>query len=139
MLLSGFGGGGERGGLRAREGTGEWKAKFLGASDLVVKPPCLLRGLDGGGERPAGIKSRFSLSEVVVEADRWENALLLVYRSGEFSMLASSLATSAADNMCCGVYSELDRVGLLDTMDPASSHDDCGAIFGDAQGLNGAT
>lgn len=99
--------------------------------------PGLLRGLTvGGGERPTGAKSKLSLSEAVVEVDRRENALLLGDRSSEFSRLASSLATSAADNMGCGVYSDVDRVEVLVVSDPVSSqNDDCGAAFGDAQGL----
>ena len=92
----------------------------------------------GGGERPIDVTSKFSLSEAVVEADRRENVLLLVDRSGEFVMLASSLATSAADNMGCGVYSDVERAGLLDNGDPASSqNDDWGLAFRDAQGFNG--
>ena len=92
----------------------------------------------GGGERPTDVKSKFSLSEAVVEADRWENVLLLLYRSGEFVMLASSLATSAADSMGCGMYSDVEGAELLDTGDPASSqNDDWGLAFTVAQGFNG--
>jgi hypothetical protein len=93
----------------------------------------------GGGERPTDVKFKFSLSEAVVEADRRENVLLLVDRwSGEFVMLASSLATSAADNMGCGEYSDGDRAEMLDSGDPASSqNDDWGLVFRDAQGFNG--
>jgi hypothetical protein len=92
----------------------------------------------GGGERPTEVKSKFSLSEAVVEADRRENVLPLVDRSGEFVMLASSLATSAADNMGCGLYSDVERAELVDTGDPASSqNDDWGLAFRVAQGFNG--
>lgn len=120
-LLSGFPlieGGGERG---ARAGDRE-------VTDL--KLPGLLRfGVGGGGERPAGVKSKFSSSKAVV--DRRENILLLEDRSGEFSMLASSLATWAADNMGCGVYSDVERE-LLVTGDPGSSqNEDCSAAFAD--------
>jgi hypothetical protein len=107
----------------------------LEVDDLIL--PGLLRGLAvGGGERPTGAKSKLSLSEAAAEGDRRENALLLGDRSSEFSRLASSLATSAADNMGCGVYSEVDRAEVLVASDPVSSQkDDCGAAFEDAQGL----
>jgi hypothetical protein len=103
--------------------------------EVDLKLPGLLRSFGvGGGERPAGVKSKFSISKAVL--DRRENILLLEDRSGEFSMLASSLATWAADNMGCGVYSDLDRVELLVTGDPGSSqNEDCGAAFGDARGF----
>jgi hypothetical protein len=131
--------GGEGGrGLRARDEAGKSEARFLTANDFAVIPPGLLRGLVvGGGERPTGIKDKSSWSEAAVEADRRENALLLS-RSDEFSMLASSLATSAADNIGWGMYSEVDRAGLLGTGDPVSSlNNDCGVACGDGQGLNG--
>ena len=130
-------GGGERVRLRARDEDGEWKLEVLEVTDFIL--PGLPRDfVIGGGERPTDVKSKFSLSEAVVEADRRENVLLLADRSGEFVMLASSLATSAADNMGCGVYSDVDRAELLDTGDPASSqNDDWGLAFNVAQGFNG--
>ena len=105
-------------------------------TDFIL--PGLRRGfVVGGGESPADVKL-FCLSEAVVEVDRRESVLLLVDRSGEFVMLASSLATSAADNMGFGVYSNVDRADLLDSGDPVSSqNDDWGVAFRDAEGFNG--
>lgn len=89
-----FGGGREQVGLRARFEGGELKVDVLAVSDFALVLPSLLRDLGvGGGERPARMKFETSRSDAIVEADRRENALLLIDRSGVSSILASSLAT----------------------------------------------